>query len=55
MKKEDEIDFEKKNGPSFASLADLYAAFGICREVLAFAEPNLEGLRPRFEAIDETA
>ena len=48
-------EFEKESDQSRTSLTDLYASFGICREVLAFAEPVLDGLRRRFAAIDETA
>lgn len=38
-----------------ASLASLYAAFGISQEVLDFAQPVLDSLRGRFDTIDETA
>ena len=48
-------EFEKESDQFRTSLTDLYASFGICREVLAFAEPILDGLRRRFAAIDETA
>ena len=37
------------------SLASQYAAFGISGKVLDFAAPILQELRPRFDAIDETA
>ena len=33
----------------------IYKAFGISDRVLAFADPILEGLKERFDAIDETA
>ncbi len=33
----------------------MYEQFGIRREVLAFAEPVLKKLKPRFDRIDETA
>ena len=34
---------------------DVYQSLGISSQVLAFAEPILEELRPRFEAIDQMA
>ena len=44
-----------RNEKSTSSLVGQYAAFGISQQVLDFAAPVLEGLRERFDAIDETA
>ena len=55
MKNTSSKEFEKDTDQSRTSLTDLYASFGICREVLDFAGPVLDGLRRRFSSIDETA
>ena len=48
------MNYDNNSNETF-SLAAQYAAFGISEKVLAFAEPVLEGLRGRFDAIDATA